>query len=86
MNEDLDRIRFLFDFISPNAYIAWLRIHELAERFGREVEPVPLLFAGLLDAHGLVGPAEVGVKRRWSMSSLRSASAAARSSARPLTE
>ena len=65
MNERQGGIRFLFDYISPNAYIAWVRIHELAARFGREVEPVPVLFAGLLQAHGLLGPAEVESKWRW---------------------
>ena len=58
-------VRFLFDYISPNAYIAWTRIHDLARRAGRSVEPVPVLFAGLLQAHGLKGPAEIPAKWRW---------------------
>ena len=58
-------VRFLFDYISPNAYIAWTRIHDLARRVDRFVEPVPVLFAGLLQAHGLQGPAEVPAKWRW---------------------
>jgi 2-hydroxychromene-2-carboxylate isomerase len=56
-------IRFLFDFISPYAYLAWTQIHALAERHGRVVEPVPILFAALLDAHGHKGPAEIPPKR-----------------------
>lgn len=59
------RLSFLFDFISPNAYIAWSRIHELAGRHQASVDPVPLLFAGLLSAKGAVGPAEVRDKWRW---------------------
>jgi 2-hydroxychromene-2-carboxylate isomerase len=58
-------LRFHFDFISPYAYFAWTQIHALAGKHGREVEPVPVLFAGLLDAHGTKGPAEVPAKRLY---------------------
>ena len=61
----LAAMRFLFDYISPYAYLAWTQVHALAARHGREVEPVPLLFAGLLEAHGTLGPAEIPAKRRW---------------------
>jgi 2-hydroxychromene-2-carboxylate isomerase len=56
-------IRFLFDFISPYAYIAWKQVHAVAERHGCRVEPVPILFAALLNAHGHKGPAEIPPKR-----------------------
>lgn len=56
-------IRFLFDYISPYAYLAWTQLPALAARHGREVEPVPLLFAGLLNALGTKGPAEVAPRR-----------------------
>jgi 2-hydroxychromene-2-carboxylate isomerase len=58
-------LRFHFDFISPYAYLAWTQVHRLADRYGRAVEPVPVLFAGLLDHHGTKGPAEVPAKRRY---------------------
>lgn len=58
-------VRFYFDFISPYAYVAWTQVHALAERHGREVDPVPVLFAALLDAHGTKGPAEVPAKRMY---------------------
>lgn len=58
-------IRFHFDFISPYAYLAWTQIHALAERHQARVEPVPVLFAALLDAHGTLGPAEVPAKRNY---------------------
>jgi 2-hydroxychromene-2-carboxylate isomerase len=58
-------IRFLFDYISPNAYLAWTQLPALAARYGCDVEPVPVLFAGLLEAHGQLGPAEVPAKSRW---------------------
>jgi hypothetical protein len=60
-----DAIRFDFDFVSPNAYLAWTRLPALAERHGRALEPVPVLFAALLEAHGQLGPAEVPPKIRW---------------------
>jgi 2-hydroxychromene-2-carboxylate isomerase len=58
-------VRFYFDFISPYAFIAWTQVHALAERNGRSVEPVPVLFAALLDAHGQRGPAEIPAKRTY---------------------
>ncbi len=60
-------IRFYFDYISHNAYLAWVQLGPLAERCGRAIEPVPVLFAGLLNAHGQLGPAEVAPKARWMM-------------------
>ena len=58
-------IRFYFDYISPNAYLAWARLPALAERHSVAIEPVPVLFAGLLEAHRQLGPAEVPPKMRW---------------------
>ena len=58
-------LRFYFDYVSPNAYLAWTQLPALAERHHVTVEPVPVLFAGLLGAHGRVGPAEVPVLMRW---------------------
>ena len=58
-------IRFYFDYISPNAYLAWTQLPALAERNGFRIEPVPVLFAGLLEAHRQLGPAEVRPKMRW---------------------
>jgi len=58
-------LRFYFDYISTNAYLAWLQMPPLARRYGVIVEPVPVLFAGLLEAHGTTGPAEVPAKALW---------------------
>jgi 2-hydroxychromene-2-carboxylate isomerase len=60
-------LRFLFDYISPYAYLAWTQIHALAAPHGITVEPVPVLFAGLLQAHGHKGPAEIPPKRIYVM-------------------
>jgi len=58
-------LQFYFDYVSPYAYLAWTQIHALASRHGRQVEPLPVLFAGLLQAHGTLGPAEIPAKRRY---------------------
>lgn len=58
-------ICFYFDFISPYAYLAWHRIHAIAEAHGRTVEPVPILFAALLNHWGHKGPAEIPPKRMY---------------------
>lgn len=58
-------IRFLFDYESPNAYLAWTQLPQLAGRHGASIEPVPVLYAGLLEAHGQLGPGEVAAKGHW---------------------
>jgi len=58
-------VRFYFDFVSPYAYIGWTQIHRVVEARGQRVEPVPVLFAGLLNAHGQKGPAEIPAKRAY---------------------
>src|SRR5262249_47766349 len=58
-------LRFYFDYISSNAYLAWTRMPDLENRYGVILEPVPALFAGLLNAHGTVGPAETPAKSTW---------------------
>ncbi len=56
---------FYFDFVSPYAFIAWTKVHAVALRHGREVQPIPVLFAGLLEHHGQKGPAEIPSKRLY---------------------
>ncbi|CAM3998329.1 2-hydroxychromene-2-carboxylate isomerase [Corallococcus sp. ZKHCc1 1396] len=56
-------LRFCLDYLSPYAYLAWLRMPALAARHGRTLEPVPVLLAGLLNAVGSIGPAEIPAKR-----------------------
>lgn len=58
-------LRFYFDYVSPNAYLAWTQLPALAAHHRVAIEPVPVLFAGLLEAHGGLGPAEVPAKMRW---------------------
>jgi 2-hydroxychromene-2-carboxylate isomerase len=58
-------LRFSFDYLSSNAWLAWTQLPGLVARYGVAIEPVPVLFAGLLEAHGQLGPAEVPAKTRW---------------------
>ena len=60
-------MRIYLDVISPYAYLVWTQIRGIAGRFGRSVEPVPVLFPAMLDAFGTIGPAEVPVKRVYVM-------------------
>ena len=50
-----------FDVISPYAYLQWQRLKSL----GVAVQPVPILFAAVLDHFGHKGPAEMNSKRRF---------------------
>ncbi|MEM6729990.1 MAG: 2-hydroxychromene-2-carboxylate isomerase [Myxococcota bacterium] len=54
-------ITFVFDFISPFAYLAWKQAPALAKR--RRLELHPVLFAGMLNHFGHLGPAEIPPKR-----------------------
>ena len=58
-------IQFYFDYESPNAYIAWVELPKLAQRHGFDVEPIPILYAALLDANGQLGPGEQPTKGLW---------------------
>jgi 2-hydroxychromene-2-carboxylate isomerase len=58
-------VELYFDVISPYAYLAYTQLQGLAALHGREVRTVPVLFAGLLNAHGTRGPAEVPAKRAY---------------------
>src|SRR6266481_821413 len=65
MNAMTSTIRFYFDYESPNAYLAWTQLPQLAHRYGCTVDPVPVLYAALLDAHGQLGPGECPAKGHW---------------------
>jgi 2-hydroxychromene-2-carboxylate isomerase len=58
-------LRFYFDFVSPYAYVAWHQLPAIAARHAQAIEPVPVVFGAVLDAHGTKGPAEVPAKRRY---------------------
>jgi 2-hydroxychromene-2-carboxylate isomerase len=61
----MQTIRFYFDYISSNAYLAWTQLPALSKAHCASIEAVPVLFAGLLEAHGQLGPAEIPAKSLW---------------------
>lgn len=61
----MKKLVFHFDVISPFAYLAFERLPQVLEGISHEVEYRPLLFAGLLQHWGNVGPAEIAPKREW---------------------
>ncbi len=54
--------RWYFDFLSPFAYLQWRELERLPD--GLDLTPRPVLFAGLLNHWGHMGPAEIPAKRR----------------------
>lgn len=52
-----------FDFISPFAYLQWQKLKKMDEC---SMSLRPILFAGLLEAHGTKGPVEIPSKRVFS--------------------
>jgi 2-hydroxychromene-2-carboxylate isomerase len=61
------QLDFYFDPISPYAWLAMRSLEPMGtlEAAGIQVRFVPVLFAGLLSAHGNLGPAEVPAKRTY---------------------
>lgn len=55
-------VDFYFDYLSPYAYLAWLSLPEVTEPRNVEIVPRPVLFAGLLNHWGQLGPAEIPPK------------------------
>ena len=51
-------IEFIFDFGSPNAYLAWKVLPRIAERTGARVEIIPCLLGGIFKATNNRSPAE----------------------------
>ena len=64
---DMQRlVTFYFDPISPYAWLAWRPLKKLVQEHANTVlKPVPVLFAGLLNSNGQLGPAEIPRKRDW---------------------
>lgn len=58
-------IHFFYDPISPYAHLAFLALPQALAGHSVAVHYRPILFAGLLKAHGQLGPAEIAPKRDW---------------------
>jgi 2-hydroxychromene-2-carboxylate isomerase len=57
------KVIWVYDVISPFAYLSFPRVAQLSREIS--VEPKPVLFAALLDHFGQLGPAEIAPKRRF---------------------
>ena len=60
------RVQFLFDFGSPNAYLAERVIPDIERRTGVKFEYVPVLLGGIFKLTGNRSPAEslLGIKNK----------------------
>lgn len=58
-------IPFYLDFVSPYTWLALMQAERFAEERGVVWDLQPVVYAALLDAHGLVGPVETPAKRRY---------------------
>jgi 2-hydroxychromene-2-carboxylate isomerase len=58
-----EKLIWVYDVISPFAYLSLPRIARLSQDIA--IEPRPVLFAALLDHFGQLGPAEIVPKRRF---------------------
>ena len=58
-------VPFYLDFVSPYTWLALMQAERFAGEHGVVWEPRPVVYAALLDAHGLVGPVETPAKRRY---------------------
>ncbi|MCY4238576.1 MAG: DsbA family protein [Rhodospirillaceae bacterium] len=59
----MKQIDWYFDYVSPFAYLQSRRLQEF--HGAAEIRPIPVLFAGLLNAFDGLGPAELPTKRIW---------------------
>jgi len=57
-------LRFCFDYLSPFAFFAARKLPALCEKHGVTLEYCPVVFAGLLNHWGQLGPAEIPSKAR----------------------
>ena len=59
-----------FDFVSPYSYLALTQLGPFGERNEIAWRLRPVVYGVLLDATGLVGPAEIDAKRNYTMSDI----------------
>jgi 2-hydroxychromene-2-carboxylate isomerase len=58
-------VDFYFDYVSGYSYFAWWNTKTACAARGVELRPRPVLFAGLLDHWGHLGPAEIPPKATY---------------------
>lgn len=60
-------VEFLFDIVSPTAYLAWTALDGLKARTGAEIIMTPILLGGLFKASGNASPVESPAKSTYIM-------------------
>ena len=63
MSSSKQTIAWYFDFISPFAYLQWQLLQRQTPAL--PLQPIPILFAGLLAHWDNKGPVEIAPKRQW---------------------
>lgn len=69
------RVELIFDFVSPNAYLIWWPLRELAQRTGAELEVFPVFLGGMHKLTGNAPPmirdADIKGKNEYGMLEMR---------------
>jgi len=60
-------VRFFFDFVSPYSWLALMGAPAFERAHGVRFDLRPIVYAKVLEAHGLLGPVETPVKRRYTI-------------------
>lgn len=58
-------VEFLFDFVSPTSYLAYMALPRIADRAGASVTWTPVLLGAIMQATGNRPPIGVAAKGRW---------------------
>lgn len=66
----MSAVRLYFDFISPYSYLALSQAEQFSHDNDVQWEMRPILYAAVLDVTGLIGPAEIEIKRTYSIADI----------------
>ncbi len=58
-------VEFLFDVVSPTAYLAYRRLPDIAKRTGAAIAWTPVFLGGIMQATGNAPPGKVPAKGRY---------------------
>src|SRR5262245_25167032 len=63
----MNSVLFFFDFVSPYSWLALMGAPAFEKAHGVRFDLRPIVYAKVLEAHGLFGPVETPVKRRYTI-------------------
>ena len=64
-------LEFFYDFTSPTAYLAWMRLPAIAHRTGAKIVYRPMFLGGVMQTTGNRPPGTVEAKGKWMMADLQ---------------